>query len=134
MSNSDSDSVFKDWRGEIQRHELNGIKYNVLFTRKGCYRSGDFHPANQFDLILLGHVRITTREHDNDVVREYNANQLIKIPENIPHLFEFLSGCVMIEWWDRPFEAKYYPPYRIHVIEQEPKEYKGFSCMGGYFE
>lgn len=110
--------AYKDFRGEIRRYELHGIKFNVLFTKKGTLRSGDYHPVTQYDLILKGKFEITLRQNDKDVVMQKDTNKLIVIPPNVPHLFKSLTDTVMIEWWDGPFEINYYPPYRKLIEEQ----------------
>lgn len=116
--------VYKDLRGEIRRYEFHGVKFNVLFTREGALRSGDYHPVVQYDLILKGKVKITLRQNDKNVVIHKGANELIIIPPNVPHLFEFLTETVMIEWWGGSFEVKYYKPYRKFVEKQFEKERK----------
>ncbi|MFB6088401.1 MAG: hypothetical protein ABEK36_01330, partial [Candidatus Aenigmatarchaeota archaeon] len=84
-------------------------------------RSGDYHPVTQYDLILKGKVKITMKQDDREKIVHKGPNELISIPENIPHLFEFLKDTVMIEWWDGEFEAKYYKPYRKLIEEQFEK-------------
>jgi len=113
----------KDVRGEIRRYEFKGVKFNALFTKAGKYRSGDFHPITQFDLILKGKFRITVRRGNKDVVYEKGENELIVIPPNTPHLFKSLTNTVMLEWWDGPFEVSYYKPYR-KIVEKQFKKIK----------
>jgi len=48
----------------------------------------------------------------------YTANQYVEIPPYIPHVFEFLEDTVLAEWWDGPFEAWFYRPYRDVVVEK----------------
>ena len=52
------------------------------------------------------------------MTREYRAGDLVVIPPHIPHLFHFVNRTVMAEWWERPFEARYYIPYRTVVEHQ----------------
>lgn len=115
--------VFKDDRGEIRRHEMEGVKYNALFSKAGILRSGDMHPNTQYDLILMGEFEITLRQGDEDVVITKKANELLEIPPDTPHLFRSVTDTVMIEWWDGPFEAEYYEPYR-KLIEAQLEEMK----------
>jgi len=114
--------IYKDFRGEIRRYELHGVKFNVLFTRVGALRSGDYHPVAQHDLILKGELEITLRQDDKDVVLRKGANELIVIPPDVPHLFKSLTDSIMIEWWDGPFEVQYYEPYRRLIEEQFKNE------------
>ena len=104
--------IFNDSRGEIRRYSVNGVKFNVLYTKAGTLRSGDYHPVAQYDLILDGEFEITLKQNNKDVVVKKGPNELIAIPPNVPHLFKSLTDTVMIEWWDGPFEAQYYKPYR----------------------
>ncbi|MBI5228631.1 hypothetical protein HY991_00865 [Candidatus Micrarchaeota archaeon] len=116
-----SSPLFQDFRGEIRRFEIHGTKFNVLFTKAGYFRSGDYHPVTQYDLMLKGEVEITMRQNDDDVVIKKGPNELIVLPPGIPHLFKALTDTVMIEWWDGPFRAEYYAPYRKFVEEQSKK-------------
>jgi len=110
--------IYRDSRGEIRRYEIRDVKFNVLFTKKGALRSGDYHPVEQYDLILKGKVKITLRKNGKDEIIQKGANELVTIPKNIPHLFEFLEDTIMLEWWSGPFEVEYYKPYRKFVEEQ----------------
>lgn len=112
------ESVYKDFRGEIKRYEVHGVKFNVIYTKKSGLRSGDFHPVKQYDLILEGEFEITLRKENEDVVLKKGVNDLVVIPPNVPHLFKSLTDTVMIEWWDGEFEAQYYKPYRKLIKEQ----------------
>lgn len=126
MSNKNLESpIFKDSRGQINRYEIDGQKFNVLTTKAGVYRSGDYHKATQYDIILKGEFEITFRQNDKDVIFKKSANDLLIIPPNTPHLFNSLTDTVMIEWWDGPFEAKYYEPYRKIINRQLEKNNNG---------
>ena len=107
-----------DSRGRIERYEVDGARFHVLFTKAGAYRSGDMHPNTQYDLILKGEFEITLKKKKADVKVKTGPNELIVIPPNTPHLFKSITDTVMIEWWDGPFEATYYEPYRRIVEEQ----------------
>lgn len=112
---------FKDSRGEIRRYDINGVKFNVLFTKAGALRSGDYHPAVQYDLILKGTFKITLRKNKKNITLKKGDNEFIAIPPNTPHLFESITDTIMIEWWGGPFEAKYYKPFRKLVEKQIKK-------------
>ena len=104
--------IYKDSRGEIRRYKVDGMNFNVLLTKAGVFRSGDYHPVRQYDLILKGEFEITLRQKDKDIVVRKGPNELIIIPPNVPHLFKSLTDTVMLEWWGGLFKAKYYRPYR----------------------
>lgn len=109
--------IFKDARGEIRRFELDlpdggVIKFNALFTKAGVLRSGDFHPNRQLDIVLSGKVKVRLMEDGHEREVELGPNDFLVIPPNVPHIFEFLEPTWMLEWWDGPFEATYYKPYR----------------------
>jgi len=114
--------VQKDIRGEIRRYNFKGVKFNALFTKAGKYRSGDFHPVIQYDLIFKGRYQITFRQNGKDVVFKKGKNELIIVPPNTPHLFKSLTDTVMLEWWDGPFAVGYYEPYRKLVERQFKKK------------
>eukprot|EP00316_Scyphosphaera_apsteinii_P017231 CAMPEP_0119330014 /NCGR_PEP_ID=MMETSP1333-20130426/77309_1 /TAXON_ID=418940 /ORGANISM="Scyphosphaera apsteinii, Strain RCC1455" /LENGTH=184 /DNA_ID=CAMNT_0007339291 /DNA_START=76 /DNA_END=630 /DNA_ORIENTATION=+ len=105
-------SVAKDIRGEVHNLQIGGFRFNILVSSAGSLRSGDVHKSNQLDFIFAGRVVVTTREHGRDMTREYGAGSYIIIPKMIPHIFYFLNTTVMAEWWDGPFECRYYRPYR----------------------
>ncbi len=112
------DPFQSDVRGEIHRFDINGTKFNVLYTKKGAFRSGDIHTNTQYDRILKGKFKVTTLENKRDVVKIFSSEDDFTIPPNTPHLFEALEDTWMIEYWDGPFNVSYYEPYRKFVKEQ----------------
>jgi dTDP-4-dehydrorhamnose 3,5-epimerase-like enzyme len=102
----------EDSRGWIRKFDIGGVKFNVLFTKAGVLRSGDYHSNTQYDLILEGSFKVTQKLNEQDVSEVYGPNALIKIPPKVPHLFEALADTTMLEWWDGPFNVEYYAPYR----------------------
>jgi len=117
-------SIFKDSRGEIQRCAIGKNKFNILLTKKGVMRSGDFHPNTQFDLILKGEFEIILRKNNKNQKIKKGANEFIAIPPNTPHLFKSLTDTVMLEWWDGKFSAQYYQPFRSLIEKQLSKRQK----------
>ncbi len=113
--------VFTDARGTIHRIVLDGVKINLLSTKKGFMRSGDLHKNTQFDFVFSGKVELWLRKDGNDVKTIYGPNSFIRITPGIPHLFHFLEDTIMAEWWDGPFKAWYYKPYR-DVIDAQFKQ------------
>jgi dTDP-4-dehydrorhamnose 3,5-epimerase-like enzyme len=110
--------IHKDFRGEIRRFDIGGAKFNVLSSKSGTFRGGDYHPVTQYGLVLKGKFEITLRKGEKDEVVKKGPNELIVIPPNIPHLYKSLTDSVFIEWWDGPFEAEYYEPYRKFMKQQ----------------
>ena len=108
---------FKDKRGWIRKFNFNGGRVNVIFTKKGAMRSGDYHKSAQYDLILTGKWKITMRKGRRNESMLKGPNTLVRIPPKTPHLYKCLADSFMIEWWDGPFEANYYWPYR-KIIEK----------------
>lgn len=111
--------VFRDKRGRIHQCGVGGMRFNVLTSKAGTYRAGDYHSVQQFDVVLSGlvHVYMTARD-DPDFggkVVTLQPHTLLVIPPEVPHLFRFDEDTVMLEWWDGPFEATYYEPYRAIV-------------------
>ncbi|MEM2916264.1 MAG: hypothetical protein QXT19_02820 [Candidatus Woesearchaeota archaeon] len=113
--------VFEDARGRIERHEMNGVKVNLLSTKKGFMRSGDLHKNRQFDILLSGKVELWTYQNGQTIKRVIGPNTYIVINPHVPHLFNFLEDTVMMEWWDGPFEAWFYKPYRDIIDAQFKK-------------
>ena len=107
----------QDIRGQIKKVKYKNSVFNVLYTKEGAMRSGDYHSSKQFDLILRGQFEVWLLKEGKTIKEIKKENELIVIPENIPHLFIARTDGVMLEWWERPFEAKYYTPYRKLVEE-----------------
>jgi len=113
--------LHEDFRGKIIRNNIEGTKFNTLFTKAGMYRGGDYHSIPQLNLFLSGEVEVTIRDGNKDVVTIKKANEFLRIPPNTPHVFKALTDSVMLEWWDGPFDGKYYNLYRKFVNEQFKK-------------
>ena len=109
----------EDSRGWIERHEAEGVKFNVVFSRAGTFRGGDEHPNTQHNFLLSGCAKIIVRRPSPaaEVELRYSPFWQYEIPPQWPHLFEFLEDTVMLEWWDGPFDATYYPPFR-EIVER----------------
>ncbi|MBU1198435.1 MAG: hypothetical protein KKF46_02120 [Nanoarchaeota archaeon] len=110
--------VYKDSRGEIHRKKEFGVKFNVLYTKAGALRSGDVHSSEQYDLFLKGETEIWFQKGDKIEKIVKGPNEFLVIPPNIPHLFKALTDTVMIEWWEKDFDVKYFEPFRKLVEEQ----------------
>jgi len=110
--------VFEDIRGKIERIDFKGTKFNIIGTKKGFMRSGDLHKNTQFDLILSGKIELWVLTEDITEKTIVYPNQYVVLKPHVPHLFNFLEDTVMIEWWDGPFEAWFYKPYRDIIDEQ----------------
>jgi hypothetical protein len=117
--------VFEDMRGIIKRLELDGVKVNLLSTKKGFMRSGDLHKNKQFDMILSGKIELWTLEKGKTVKQVIGPHTYIVLNPHVPHLFNFLEDTVMMEWWDGPFEAFFYKPYRDIIDAQFKKMTSG---------
>jgi hypothetical protein len=121
------EKAHSDDRGEIYHIKLDdGSQFNLLITKALSYRAGDEHPNNQYDLVLKGEVLFTQLENrfSDQERNKYNVvknNELIELPKFIPHLFLSLTDSIVLEWWDGPFESKYYQPYRKFVDEAAMK-------------
>lgn len=134
-------TVFKDCRGEIRKLKFHGVEVNLVFTKAGALRSGDVHPSNQHDILLRGKIEITRHVHyvdiwggapgpkigdERDIYRS-GCTPHIVICAGTPHLFRSVTSSVVLEWWDGPFKAKYYRPYR-KLVEKWIREH---SKKGG---
>lgn len=82
-----------------------------------------YYTVAQHDFVLSGSVRVWTLQGDGSTVpRDYAAGSHIFIPPYTPHVFDFYNGdCLLAEWWDGPFAAWYYEPYRTLVEQSFPK-------------
>jgi len=107
-----------DQRGEIYVNKIEDTEFNIIFTRAGAYRAGDYHAAKQYSIILKGEIEITLRQNNQDAIRKYGPNELIVIPPNVPHLYKFLIDTVMLEWLSGPYKPQYYKPYRKIINQQ----------------
>jgi hypothetical protein len=113
-------SLYRDYRGYIERKNVDGISFNIIETKKGCMRSGDIHKTTQFDMVLSGEIEVWALMKSITEKNIIKANTLLIIEPHAPHLFIFLENTLMIEWWDGPFAAWYYKPYR-DIINKHTK-------------
>ncbi|MEK7072103.1 MAG: cupin domain-containing protein [Patescibacteria group bacterium] len=109
---------FSDRRGEIFINKFKGTEFNVIFTNAGGYRAGDYHPTEQYNVVLKGKIKLTLRQKNKDISKQYGPNELIIIPPNTPHLYKFIIDTVMIEWFAGRYMARYYEPYRKIIKKQ----------------
>ena len=109
---------FGDQRGEMYINKFKGREFNVIFTKAGAYRAGDYHSTEQYTVILKGEIRITLRQDNKDIIKKYGSNELIVISLKTPHLYKFLVDTVMIEWLAGPYKTQYYKPYRKIIKKQ----------------
>lgn len=111
-------SVYKDVRGEIHNFRVGNKRINLLYSKSQTMRSGDIHKSVQHDFVFSGKVKVwTLSKRGTTHTKIYTANQYIEIPMYVPHIFEFINDSVMAEWWDEPFEAWFYEPYRNIVLQ-----------------
>lgn len=109
-------SIYQDERGSIHNFQVGGRRLNLLHTRAGVMRSGDIHKDNQHDFVFSGLVEVLTLRNDGTTEKKiYQENQYICIPPYTPHVFHFTRDTVLAEWWDGPFHAWLYKPYRALV-------------------
>ena len=104
--------VFKDKRGEIHINKVGGREINVIFTKAGMYRAGDYHATEQYSLVIKGRLEITLRRGKRDVIKRYGKNDFITISRNVPHLYKSLTDSVIIQWLAGSYKTRYYEPYR----------------------
>lgn len=110
--------VHSDVRGDSYRFDIDGIKFNIVFTKAGFFRGGDIHPTTQYFRLLKGEAEVTMRKEGKDIVKKAIPNEILVIPPNTPHLFKSLTDSWIVEWVDGEFKAEYYEPYRKRVKEQ----------------
>jgi hypothetical protein len=44
-------------------------------------------------------------------------NARVTTPPGVAHLFEFLEDTDLLEWWDCPYQAWFYKPYRHRIAK-----------------
>ena len=109
-------AAFTDRRGHIFKvHVGGGQSINVMTSRPGSLRSGDLHNCTQHDLLIHGKVRLLLKDLQTGIETTLSFRgdrDVISIPARTPHLFQFLEDSLAIEWWDCPFQAWFYRPFR----------------------
>lgn len=110
--------IFSDKRGESHVNKIGGVEVNVIYSKAGKYRAGDFHAVEQYTLVLKGKLEITTRQKNKDVIKKYGRNDFIVITRNIPHLYKSLTDSVIVQWLAGPYKTSYYEPYRKIINQQ----------------
>ncbi|MEI6378316.1 MAG: hypothetical protein WCO55_01525 [Candidatus Falkowbacteria bacterium] len=124
--------IHEDERGRIVRANFKGGKFNIIETKKGFMRSGDLHKSTQFDWLISGKAELWTLSNNITKVITIKPTTFIVIKPHVPHLFNFLEDSVMIEKWDKPFDAWFYKPYRELIDRQCQKrvaELDGGHCL-----
>lgn len=109
---------FSDRRGETYISRIKGTEFNVVFTKAGFCRAGDYHSTKQYSILLKGRMELTLRQNNKDIVKKYGPNELVVIPPNIPHLYKFIADTVMVEWLVGRYQPQYYEPYRKIIRKQ----------------
>jgi hypothetical protein len=117
-------SLYCDSRGEIHNLLVGNKRINLLYTKAGVKRSGDLHAQVQHDFVFSGKVVVSILTRDGTTHDEiYGAGMYISIPPYVPHVFTFLQDTTMAEWWDGPFFAWLFLPYR-KIVEESSTDVK----------
>lgn len=126
-------SIYKDNRGEIHNLYVGNKRLNLLYTKVGVMRSGDIHAHIQHDFIFQGKIQVWILTKDGTTQKHiYNKGQYITIPSFTPHIFEFLEDSIIAEWWDYPFKAWFYKPYRT-IVQNSFSSSAGSTTKPGQF-
>ena len=83
-------------------------------------RSGYIHSVPTHDFVLSGMVEVWILEKSGTKKVVYSAGDKFEIPSYTPHILNFLTRCVLTEWWEQPGDARcwVYHPYRNIVDVQ----------------
>jgi hypothetical protein len=100
---------------------------NLIYTRKGFYRSGDLHVCNQVNSMVSGRAEIITADPSGATKRRvFLAGETIVTPAGVPHLFLFQDvESIMSEHWVHAsngslceYRAWFYAPFRDLIAKQ----------------
>lgn len=50
-----------------------------------------------------------------ETVRRLRPGDYAATPAGHPHLFEFENDSALLEWWDCPYRAWFFKPYRARI-------------------
>ena len=131
---SNANAMFTDQRGSYLRFAPEGGKnndadvyVNVVFSKRDSKRSGDVHKCWQVNYIAFGKVLLTTLKKPlvaggaGERTIEYGKDDVIRIPPNVPHLYEFKEDTIFTEKWEHDdgspceFKAWLYAPFRERI-------------------
>mmetsp|Transcript_130724 Transcript_130724/g.194791 ORF Transcript_130724/g.194791 Transcript_130724/m.194791 type:complete len:235 (+) Transcript_130724:23-727(+) len=120
IANAPVPSVFNDDRGSIHRLRVGGKRINILHSEPGIMRSGYLHPVTTYDFVVSGQVEVWVLKSTGTQKTVYSAKDSFEIPPYTPHILNFLTKCVLTEWWEQPGDARcwVYHPYRNIVDVQ----------------
>ena len=121
---------FSDARGEIRKLAMGGFDFDVAFTRAGFMRGGNLHKCKQWGFVFTGDVAVIMPDPNtpgNEVLYRYNARELFDVPADTAHIFRFDHDTVMAEWWDCPYHAYNYAPYRRRVERNNREQLQQIS-------
>ena len=125
---------FSDARGEIRKLAMGGFDFNVAFTRAGFMRGGNLHKCKQWGFVFSGDVAVIMPDKNrpgNEVLYRYNAKELFDVPADTAHIFRFDHDTVMAEWWDCPYHAYNYVPYRRRVDRNNREQLQQMAQLRG---
>jgi hypothetical protein len=91
----------------------------------------DLSAVTQHDFVFTGSVCVWTLQKDGSTAKTvYGKYSYVTVPPYTPHVFEFLEDSVVAEWWDGPFGAWFYEPYRSSVQQSftAPTTNSSSSC------
>ena len=83
-------------------------------------RSGYIHPVPTKDYVISGKVEVWILEKTGTKKVIYTAGDKFEIPSYTPHILNFLTKCVLAEWWEQSGDTRcfVYHPYRNIVDVQ----------------
>jgi cupin superfamily acireductone dioxygenase involved in methionine salvage len=106
-----------DNRGSVVIIEDDGWEYHVVKTFAGKYRGGEIHDGDQFNFVVSGNVKFTSK-YDKIIEVVCHAGEVIKIPEGVAHMSKSLTDSIVLEWHKAGRKTEYYEPFREKVRNQ----------------
>lgn len=95
---------------------INALVLQDLRTGKRPSSRWAQHPPHNARRGALINVLVLQDLHTGkEAVVEVGRNSRLTTPAGVPHLFEFIEDNALLEWWDCPYQAWFYEPYRSRI-------------------
>lgn len=129
IMNAPVPSVFNDDRGSIHRLRVGGKRINMSHSEPGIMRSGHMYPVRTYVFVVSGTVEVWILQKTGTKKVVYSADDSFEIPPYTPHILNFLSRCVLNEWWEQHKDPQcwIFQPYR-NIVDVQNAMVSNSTC------
>lgn len=121
IMNAPVPSVFNDDRGSIHRLRVGGKRINLSHSEAGIMRSGHLYPITTHVFVISGTVEVWLLQQTTGTKKVvHTTGDTFEIPPYTPHILNFVTHCILTEWWEQHGDAQcwIFQPFRNIVDVQ----------------